>query len=291
MESWQDWLIGEPGAVWITGTLLLVLTVVGLLLRWRRRERPPHVVIQEIESIRLLDIHPSQRNRLQVKYLDENGTSETVEDLRQKEIVIYNDGTRDILEPLELRLRFREPSSTDKPFDGFWRWFSDDNRCAATPLEDGEIIEPYRGGIRCRAIWGGLGLDLQYLNSYSTHGDYVAGHLISDGDLHIVLWGKVGGKGWSADFTSLQRLDQLNGRVRRTLSRASLSLVLFGMAVFFSQSLLSALFSPDILFGHIGMIVALLGVVLDSLGVTVAPRIVRRYLRIRPASEFERTSS
>jgi hypothetical protein len=57
-----------------------VLTVIGLLLNWIRRERPAHVVIQEISSVGLLDVHPPHRDRLQAFYVYEDGTSVAVED-------------------------------------------------------------------------------------------------------------------------------------------------------------------------------------------------------------------
>ena len=75
MPRFWDWLIGEAGAGWIIGLLGLL----GVLFTWLRRERPSRVIIQEINTIRLLDIHPSQRERLSVHYTDTQGEQERIQ--------------------------------------------------------------------------------------------------------------------------------------------------------------------------------------------------------------------
>ena len=64
MQSFWNWLIGEAGAGWIVG----ILGIIGGIYAWRKRERPPRVVLQEVNSVNLLDIHPSQAEKLEVYY-------------------------------------------------------------------------------------------------------------------------------------------------------------------------------------------------------------------------------
>lgn len=290
MEALLDWLIGQPGAVWITGTLLFGLTLIGLIVGWARRERAPRVVIQEIESIQLLDIHPSQRDRLRVSFVDEKGIQQPVEDLRQREIVIYNDGTRDITEPLELRLRFLTPGSGDRPFAGLWWWFFDDTRYSATQVHEEETIEMGSTKIR-RGLTRGAHLELPYLNSYRVHKDYVEAHLISDGEFDITLWGKVAGKGWSAHFMPLHRVKELHHRVQGRLLGGVFVLIIVGFIVAWFGYVAQPVFSPPIPLGIAGITLVLLGILLTVVVVEVSGSIVHRYLHVRAISEFERTRS
>ncbi len=285
MDSLQDWLVGEPGAVWITGTLLFVLTLIGLIVSSVRRERAPRVVIQEIESIRLLDIHPSQRDRLRVFFVDEKGIEEPVEDLRQREIVIYNDGTRDILEPLELRLQFLTPGSRHRAFAGLWWWFFDDTRYSATEMHEEETTELGSTKIHT-GLARGARLELPYLNSYRVHGDYVEAHLISDGEFDITVWGKVAGKGWSAHFTPLHRVIELQHRVQNRLVVGMGVLGIIGFIVASFGVVAQPELSLPIPLVLAGMTLVLLAIVLTFVGLTVSGRIVHTYLHVRAISEF-----
>ena len=290
MEALLDWLIGEPGAVWVTGTLLLVVTLIGLALRWVRRERPPRVVIQETGSIRLLDIHPSQRDRLRVSYVDEKGIPQPVEDLRQKEIVIYNDGTRDIMEPMELRLRFVDPRSSDRPFPGLWWWLFDETKYSATQLEEEETVQMGSTTIH-KAIQRGVRIELPYLNSFPLHGDYVAAHLVSDGEVDIVLWGKVAGRGWSAHYTSPHELKDMEGRVERRLRLASGSLMLLAVGLMLAGLVWTDVSSRDAAFelAMKGSLPFLLAIAIPSRW--MSKQLSRRYLHIQSPSKFSQTSS
>ena len=84
--------------------------------------------------LRLLDIHPSQRRNLSVSYTDQHGTYENLLDLEQKKLVIYNMG-KDILEPVEIRLKFSSDNSSSV-FQGFFRPVYDSNTCTITAIQD-----------------------------------------------------------------------------------------------------------------------------------------------------------
>ena len=102
MPSFFEWFIGEAGAGWVIG----VLGLLGMLYTWRRRERPPKVVVPEIGKTRLLDLDPSEHEKLSVYYKDSAGEDRRVQKLQQGEYAVYNNGTVDISEPLEFSLMF-----------------------------------------------------------------------------------------------------------------------------------------------------------------------------------------
>ena len=125
MGSFWDWLVGEAGAGWIVGFIGLLLS----LYAWLHRECAPKVIVQEVNSIRLLDIHSTQRESLSVFYTDSEGQQVRVQDLQQEEVVIYNNGTVDVREPLQLVIRFHQAGSKGEEFSGFWQLVSDDPGC------------------------------------------------------------------------------------------------------------------------------------------------------------------
>ena len=102
----------------ITDWLIGVLGILGAAYTWLRRERPVRVIIQETSHTRLLDIHPAQRDRLEVSYKTSSGREVPITDLNQSEFAIYNSGTRDITEPLVVNLVL-ESSDSDREI-GAW---------------------------------------------------------------------------------------------------------------------------------------------------------------------------
>jgi len=224
MQPFLDWLIGEAGAGWIIGLLGLL----GALYAWLNRDRAPRVIIQEVGRVRLLDIHPSQRERLSVFYTDTQGTQESVQTLEQKKIVIYNNGTKDISEPVRFALGFHGEDSQEE-FEGFWRLIFDDIECASEPMFDD-----------AQDVCIGARVGIPYLNSYPAHGHYVTAYLISDREIKIELSEGIG-KGWSAYFVPLCRLEEIQGRVTVIFSRITNALILLtaGMFVLAVAQLLS----------------------------------------------------
>lgn len=291
MQAFWDWLIGEPGAVWITGALLLLAK---LIITCLRRERPPRVIIQEIESIRLLNVHPSQRDRLQVSYVNNKGVPLPIEDLRQKEIVIYNDGTRDILESLELALQFLKPGSADAPFEGRWWWFFDENRYSWARTAEQETVA--MGSTRIhRSPRIGIAIELPYLNSYPVHGDYVSAHLVSDREIEVALRGRESGKGWSARFVGLDQVAKLQARIGQIARLSVLPMMLLAGGIAglvlsrWARATGSEIEDP----GSLGMLIGAFvgGVVSTSLLGPIGRMLFRKWLGARLPSEFERMGS
>lgn len=210
MQAFWNWFIGEAGAAWIIGLLGLL----AMLYSWQHRERAPRVIVQEVKKTRLLNIHPSQRETLTVIHTDSNGNQTRIQDLEQREIVIYNNGTRDILEPLQLVLRFHEAGSREERFHGFWRLVFDDGTCAWKQID------------------GDIQIELPYLNSYLVHRHYIKGYLISDKEIEIRVLDGIG-RGWSARFIALHWVEDLEQRISNIIAKISkISLGLgFGMIV------------------------------------------------------------
>lgn len=280
-----NWLVSEAGAGWAAALLVVIVAVVGWTIAWRRRERPPLVLIQETGSMRLLDIHPSQRDKLTVSYSIEDGMQIPVQDLRQKDIVIYNNGTRDILEPLQIELRVVRAGSDQVPFRGFWEWFSDDKRFASAVLKE-EVSEQVAGDVIKAFMWRGVRIELPYLNSYPVHRDYVAAHIVCDGEIEMALWAKESGKGWSARFISLQHSRVLRRRVGMGVLVASALLLLLGYLCITRIDP-----GPYVILRLIPPTILSVGVGLLFLEEAVTRVICRRILGGRLPSEFKRTQS
>ncbi len=204
MQSFWQWFIGEAGAGWIIG----ILGVIGGVYAWLRRERPPRIVIQEVKQISLLDIHPSQSDKIHVGYSDTDGSEHKIESLEQVKLAVYNLGTKDITETVDFVLTFRrkkQPADAeDSESIGFWRLVFDDATCEAESIPtDGSVHEQ---SVRIR---------IPYLNSYRTHHHYALAYLMTEHAAQLQLV-RGNGKGWSA---SLSTLDQFWTR-RRTMARA-----------------------------------------------------------------------
>ena len=97
-----EWLMSDAGAGWIVGILGLMLALISYL---RRREQPSRVVIQEVSRTRLLDIRfiPRSEN-LRVLFTDHLGIEKNIGSLEQREFVLYNTGTTDILDAISVSL-------------------------------------------------------------------------------------------------------------------------------------------------------------------------------------------
>lgn len=284
MESaWElvGWLIGEPGAAWIIGLLMLLVAVIGLVLRERRRESPARVVVQEVRRLKLLDIHASQQGSLAVFYIDDDGSQLPIFDLRQTEIVIYNDGTTDIIEPFDIVIRFSDSDSDFPVYDAFWRVSFDQGKCAAERLvEHLKILPRERFVSEERHESHGVRIKLPHLNSYPAHKDYVRAYLISDRDMGMRLWGRQSGRGWSARFITLDG----TRRLQRQVGRGVLWVAAVLIGAFFllkdrmpaSEPGLRLVFSATLI----------LGVFLLILHEWVTAAISRRVLGARLPSEF-----
>lgn len=283
IQAFLSWVFSEAGAGWAAASIVLVIALVGWILDRRRRERAPRVIIQEIKRTKLLDIHPSQQDRLRVHYTDENGTQEPVKDLQQKEIVIYNNGTRDILEPLEpLELVFRFPSldPDQAQLGGFWRWFFDDGVYASRRLEEVSIAGiPEELGLK---VARGVTVELPYLNSYPVHRDYFKAYLVSDGEVEVSLVGRHSGKGWSAHFVSLDRWRGLQRRVNTAILWACAALLLLGLVVL-GSAIAATLPILALVWAACWTVATLLLVSINLVTGTLS----RKYLGARLPSDFE----
>jgi hypothetical protein len=284
-EAMVTWLVSEAGAGWAAALLVLIVALVGWITALLRRDRPPLVVIQEIASIRLLDIHPSQRDRLTVIYSYEDGMEIRVEDLRQKDIVIYNNGTKDVLDPLEVELRVVAPGSDQGPFQGFWQWFSEDKRIASTVIEE-EASETVADTVMPGLAWHGVRIQLPYLNSYPLHRDYVAAHIVCDGEIEMALWARQSGKGWSARFVPLQQSLRLQRRVGMTvLAVAGLLLLVCYLWISIPEP------SPSLILRLIPATILMVATGLLILQDTITAAVWRRVMRARLPSEFRSKAS
>ena len=170
-EAIWTWLWGEAGAAWIG----LAVTLLIVIWRWWRRERPPRVIVQEVSEAHLL-ITPSQHT-LRVLYQDSQGGEHEIKDLWQKQIVIYNSGDKDITGPIELTLDARPATSdTQKP----------------------DYIEWYVQGQDHHELSPKLELNLPYLNSYKIHGSQWNIRLLSETKTELSVTGD--GPGWSSYY-------------------------------------------------------------------------------------------
>ena len=227
MKPFLQWFIGEPGAVWIIGLLGLI---VGVFYFWKERGRPPRIVIQEIRRIKLLAIHSSQREKLAVSFTDSDGVGHNIKNLIQTEFAVYNNGTSDILEPVELSLNLTKIGSDqseeveEEREQDLQQWSFDNPECTASPL-----LEEKRNNI-------GVLLRIPYLNSYPVHQHYQVVRSISNGECNCEL--KAGmGKGWSAYFISLRKIEAMQYRLRRILLGIATLITLLAMILLLSAAI------------------------------------------------------
>jgi hypothetical protein len=185
-EFWQ-WFIGEAGAGWIVG----ILGLVGGVYAWLKRERPAQIIIQELETLRLMDIHPSQQHKLDIRYKTDEFGEVKIHDLFQKQVVIYNSGTRDILEPLDLKLgaivRPELHSTNYRKGNDLFVVIIDQVMAKQVDRDPG-----YPGA------WS-VCLQIPYLNSYQDHQQYLKCEFISNYPMELVPISKTG-RGWSVSI-------------------------------------------------------------------------------------------
>lgn len=236
MQSFWQWFIGEAGAGWIIG----ILGLIGGIYAWLRRERPPKIVIQEVSHISLLDVHPSQSNRIHVGYSDTDGSESKIESLQQIKLSIYNLGTRDISEAIDLVLTFRRKeqsaNSDDDGAVGFRRLVFDDVACKAEGMPtDGSANEQ------------SVRITIPYLNSYRTHHHYAMAYLMTE---HLVQLQLVrgSGKGWSARLSTLDQFWTFRRTMARAIQLTALGLICLSSVWFYVELLGSpvygALYNP-----------------------------------------------
>jgi len=176
MNFWE-WFLGDAGAAWIIGILTLVITVGGVILAYIRREKPPVVLIQELEQQSMLSIHPSRKEKLQVLYKDQDGKEYVVQNLQQKEVAIYNLGSKDILDPVQFVLEISGSSGKDR---SLFEIIFDDNDCKHKKQADNHDD-------KLKTL-----ITLPYLNSFQKHGHFHRAYLLSDTNMDITLEHGVG---------------------------------------------------------------------------------------------------
>jgi len=265
MENFWNWFIGEAGAAWIFG----VLGILGVVYTWLKRPRPPKVIVQEVERLKLLDIHPSQREKLKVFYIDPEG-QQAIENLEQKKVVIYNTGTKDILEPVKLRMRFYQKIEKVDKWK-FWRFVLDNPECTLEP------IPPDKS-----SSWVDIDVQIPYLNSYPNHKHYLTGYLISDGEMEIELVKRIG-KGWSSRYVTPQAVRKMETRLGLPIAIVTLLLVIFFPPAVFRLTKQQ----PGGLWETLQTVVLVFALVFALLMPSVLGRIPFVALRIRPSKEFD----
>ena len=207
------WFFGEAGAGWIAG----VLGLVGLLYTWMSREKPAKIVIQEIKSLRLLDIHPSQSHRLSVLYEAVNEGQVPIHELFQKTLAIRNTGTKDILEEIDIKLSSEPINYEHSPSE----WFVDIDfeKQANAVVEYGDESDGKSTAKIC--------INIPYLNSYRVHEQLVIGRIISNKPISLDIIQGVG-KGWSTRFISTSEMNRVYKNTHQVLRRAYLILISLG---------------------------------------------------------------
>jgi hypothetical protein len=209
-----NWLISEAGAGWIVA----IGTAIAWLLERRRRERPPRVIIQEVARTRVLDIHPSQQHKISVRY-NHQDTIMPITEMEQREFVIYNAGTSDIVEPVQFTLVFEREDEAKKRY-GIYDWSFDTFDYKITGIPDDAVV--------------GYEIEFPYLNSYHLHKSVIRAYLVTDGDVDIELF-IGGGKGWSAYLVTELQLKQMyeryHGLYLRFLKTSFWASVLVGLLI------------------------------------------------------------
>lgn len=234
MGAFWDWFIGEAGAAWIIGLLGLI----GVIYTLFHRERAPRVILQETSSRWLLNIHDSQRDALRVQYGTPPEDVIDIHSLEQTDLVIYNTGTKDLTEPIEIMLRFRRIASSDgDTVVGFWRLTFDDAVCMAQP-ERSTATEPSDEVV----------VTVQYLNSYDIHGHCARGYLISENTIEPELVTGTG-RGWSARCVTIRSFLEWNKRatktVRNALTVATCALAVIAVVLLLQYPSLRAMIAPN----------------------------------------------
>jgi hypothetical protein len=213
VQTFWDWFIGEAGAAWIA----LLFTTGWALYERLRRERPPKVVIQEAFKAKTLEL-AHRSNVITTLFTDAEGEQHPIDKLVEVVFFIYNDGSRDILDSIELVLNLGEEG--DK---GLWRLFLEDIKCTSEKAFDHE------------GFCTGVRIKIPYLNSFPNHKHYTKALLISDRELTPKLSQGIG-KGWSARLVPLQKIERMERLLERILNNSLLVIALAGLAGTFYAS-------------------------------------------------------
>jgi hypothetical protein len=220
MQEFWNWLIGEAGAGWIFG----IAGVIGILYSWQKRERPPYIIIEETQTLRLLNIHSSQDESLEIYYSTEPGSRQAIRNLIQKEFVIYNSGTRDISE--HVRLEFKTSLSyidlNDQEATLIYRDLNDQEAILSLASSFDQTVFTLAHD-ESKKIKG-FSLEIPYLNSYLTHKQCVKVYLITNQYFKLELVKGIG-KGWSSKFISLIEVKQTKRMLRLWISWIGIFLV------------------------------------------------------------------
>lgn len=268
MAGVWNWLIGEAGAAWIFGPL----GILGLIYGWRNRPRPAKVIIQELETLRLLDIHPAQRDKVKVYYSDERYDNAPIDALQQRELAIFNSGTQDITEPITLLL--------------YITLVGPQYLCRFALETQQEAIEV----VALRDNKPGFVAEISYLNSFSVHGEYVRAYIISEGEV-VIEKIEGSGKGWSSQFVSQGAIQQAEIKVNRVygiiLLVVGVPLVLCVVLSAFADPRLSLNQKIGAAIG--GVLLAALAFAAPPIAVWLRQRFVRWRTKALPISTFRKS--
>lgn len=191
MSSFFAWLFGESGVAWIVA----VFSLGGWIIYWRRHEKPISIVIQEIENIELLNIHPSQKSNLSVQYSDGN-SSYPIQNLVQKKVILYNVGSTDIVDPIEFSFTFTTTNKNPNKSNNFTKVISERDECKP-------IVKPSQQNNNDE-----VAISINYLNSTKKHQHYITLYILTENFIEL-LTKSVVGKGWSVRFFEKNRLSKI----------------------------------------------------------------------------------
>jgi hypothetical protein len=191
MSDFFAWLFSESGIAWIVA----IFSLGGWIIYWRRHEKPISMVIQEIENIELLNIHPSQKDNLLIQYNDET-SSYPIQNLVQKKVILYNIGSVDITEPIEFSLFFSSAIKNQNKLNNFAKVVSERNECKSfikhdTVTNKDEIV-----------------ITVNYLNSTKRHQHFITLYILTENFIEL-LSKPVVGKGWSVYIFEKNRLSKI----------------------------------------------------------------------------------
>ncbi|PDV98620.1 hypothetical protein [Candidatus Chloroploca asiatica] len=187
----MDWLFSEAGVGWIVA----IGALIGWISTYIRRERPSRIVIQELETLQLLDIHPSQQGKIVIQYTD-NSIAHPIRNLVQKKVVIYNSGTQDIVEPVTFSVPIKGGDESSVGIFGFVKAISENTEFTMVPEKsDNDQIVNFK-------------ITLEHINSVHKHGNHITVFFLTE-EFFDFNTNRLTGKGWSIQFAKRKRLKML----------------------------------------------------------------------------------
>jgi hypothetical protein len=284
LQTFWNWLVGDAGAGWIIGLTGLLW---GIYTHYNR-PKANKVVVQEVSSSRLLDIHPLHKQRLSILYTDPSGDQETIHGLNQKKIVIYYKGHLTLSDP-KLTLKLKDPT-TGSDFGKFSRLVigdSDHNiKLQATLNQSGKYASEYQ-------------IEIDFLNPLATYkNDYIQVYLLSDGEVDFDVLQK-NGRDLLIKIFILKNLSNLNRWRRRIYAGLLVALILtliylivraiaFVVSLPADTSVISLLSNSNLWIIAIpAVVVAILVFALQRAAQMAYDIFVTRYFDIQPSSRFE----